>query len=328
MKAIVLLNAAAGTLTLQGGVLGQDAIAQALSAAGIEADIRVVPGKRLVAEAQSAEKSDVDVIIVGGGDGTISTVAGVLLGSPKPLGILPLGTLNHFAKDLGIPLDLPGAAAVIGAGRVGSIDVGEVNERIFINNSSLGVYPRMVLDREAVRSRFGISKWFAMLWAMFKTFLRFPLLQVRLTIGEQTVVRKSPLVFVGNNTYQLDLFNIGKREFLDRGELSLYVANAQTRWAMLKLTARALVGRLKQSRDFETFRLSNCLIETRRKRVHVAADGEVMMLVPPLQYRIRAGTLRVCLPERPSGNATAVGHSQSENIGSVIPPNGGMREMI
>src|SRR5262249_52368883 len=86
--------------------------------------------------------------------------------------------------------------------------------------------------------------------------------------------------------------------------LCLYVATAQTRWAMLKLTARALIGRLKQARDFETFCLTDCTIETRRKKLHVAADGEVFTLTPPLNYRIRAGTLRVCLPDRPPVNAT------------------------
>lgn len=323
MKAIVLLNSAAGALARNDPTLGPGAISSALAAAGVDAEIRAVPAAYLATEAQAAANCDVDVVIVGGGDGTISTVAGALVGSRKPLGILPLGTLNHFAKDLGIPLDLWDAARVIGAGRIGHIDVGEVNERIFINNSSLGVYPHMVLGREAVRSRFGTGKWFAMLWAMFKTFLRFPLLKVRLTMGDRTVVRRSPLVFVGNNSYQLDLFHIGQRTNLDRGELCLYIANAQTRWAMFQLTVRALFGRLKQARDFETFSLPDCLIESSRPRIHVAADGEVLSLSPPLQYRIRAGTLRVCLPEKPSGPASLEGLLQIGPVGAEVAPAGG-----
>lgn len=322
MHAIVLLNSAAGALALHQGAAAHEIVSAALSAAGIQAQIRLLSAASLAEEARFAASSEVDVVIVGGGDGTISTVAGAMLGSRKPLGILPLGTLNHFARDLGIPLDLPGATAVIAGGRVASIDVGEVNERVFINNSSLGVYPHMVLDREALRSRFGTGKWFAMLWAMFKTFVRFPLLKVRLTMGDKTVVRRSPLVFVGNNAYQLDLFHIGKRASLDRGELCLYVANAQTRWAMFKLTVRALFGRLKQARDFETFSLPNCLIESPRKRIHVAADGEVLKLKPPLQYRIRAGTLRVCLPEKPSGPASVDGLLQIGPVGTEVAPAG------
>ena len=109
-------------------------------------------------------------------------------------------------------------------------------------------------------------------------------------------MRKTPLVFVGNNCYQLDLFNIGTRNCLDRGELSLYVANAQTRWATFKLAVRAMCGYLKQARDFEIFSLANCTIEARRHHLHVAADGEILTLAPPLHYSIRPAALRVCVP--------------------------------
>ena len=223
-----------------------------------------------------------------------------------PLGILPLGTLNHFAKDLGIPLDLPGAAQVIGAGNIGSIDVGDLNGTVFINNSSLGVYPRAVLERDAQQSRHGLRKWTAMGLAILKVFRRFPLVHVRLTTETESLVRKTPLVFVGNNRYEMNLFNVGKRACLNRGELSLYIANTQTRWGMVLLSLRALLGRLEQARDFEVHCLSSCWIETRRHRLHVALDGEVRKLTPPLEYRVRAGALRVCLPVKvitePSSN--------------------------
>ena len=301
MKALVLLNAAAGTLAAN-GTSDHRSVAYALAAAGIDADIQLVAGPQLQAAARAAADSQVDVVIVGGGDGTLSSVAGALAGTPMPLGILPLGTLNHFAKDLGIPFDLTEAARVIAANHVGGVDVGEVNGRVFINNSSLGVYPHMVLDREDQRKRFGVGKWWAMCVAVFKTFRRFPLVQVRLTINGESVVRKTPLVFIGNNCYQLDLFRIGTRACLDRGELSLYVANAQTRWGMLKLTLRGLFGGLQQARDFETSCLVDCVIESRRRRIHVAADGEVFETAFPLRYRVRAGELGVCLPQKPPVN--------------------------
>jgi diacylglycerol kinase family enzyme len=297
MKAIVMLNGAAGTLAAKAGSQKTADVAAALSMAGIDADIRLIPPARLRAEAESVVKSDADVVIVGGGDGTLSTVAGVLAGTSMPLGILPLGTLNHFAKDLGIPFDLKSAATVIAARNISSVDVGEVNGHVFINNSSLGLYPLMVLDRDAQRRRTGSSKWVAMISAMLKVFHRFPLVHVRLTTDTEKVVRKTPLVFVGNNCYQLDLFHIGSRACLNHGDLSLYVANAQTRWGLVKLTMRAMLGWLEQSRDFEALSLTNCLIESRRALIHVAVDGEVIQLKPPLQYRVRAGALRVCLPE-------------------------------
>ncbi len=297
MKAIVLLNGAAGTIAAWDRSRGDSAVAEALAAVGIDAEIRVVAGADLQSAATAALSSQIDVLIVGGGDGTLSTVAGVMANQPIPMGILPLGTLNHFAKDLGIPLDLAGAAQVIAGKHIISIDVGEINGRVFINNSSLGIYPQMVLDRESQRQRYGFSKWKAMINAMLNVFRRFPLVEVTLTTEAGSAVRKTPLVFVGNNCYQLDLFNLGKRHCLDQGELSLYVANAQTRWGMFKLIVRAMYGGLKQARDFDTRRLLTCKIDARRRHLHVAADGEVLSLSPPLHYRIRPGALRVCVPQ-------------------------------
>ena len=297
MKAIVLLNGAAGTLAAGDRSQRDTAVRDALTAAGIDAEIRDVPGNELQAATESAVKSDIDVLIVGGGDGTLSTAAGVLVNHTVPLGILPLGTLNHFAKDLGIPLDLADAVNVIAENHVISIDVGELNGRVFVNNSSLGIYPYMVLNRDSQQKRYGFGKWKAMFYAMLKVFRRFPMVEVKLTTDNATVVRKTPLVFVGNNCYQLDLFNIGKRSCLTDGELSLYVANAQTRWGVFKLVVRALFGCLKQARDFETLNLVQCTIESRRCLLHVSADGEVVGVPPPLHYRVLPGALRVCVPK-------------------------------
>jgi diacylglycerol kinase family enzyme len=297
MKAIVLLNGAAGTVAATDRSQRDIAVRQALTAVGIDAEVRVVPGSELQTAAEAAVKSNIDVLIVGGGDGTLSTAAGVLVNQSVPLGILPLGTLNHFAKDLGIPQDLAGAAKVIAENHVIKIDVGDLNGRVFVNNSSLGIYPYMVLNRDSQRKRYGFGKWKAMFYAILKVFRRFPMVEVKLSTDSVAVVRKTPLVFVGNNCYQLDLFNIGKRSCLNGGELSLYVANAKTRWGLIKLIVRALFGRLKQSRDFETFNLVDCTIESRRRLLHVSADGEVHTVQPPLNYRVRPGELRVCVPK-------------------------------
>ena len=112
---------------------------------------------------QRVKRNEVDVIVAGGGDGTIHTIAAVLAGTGVPLGILPLGTLNHFAKDLGIPMELHDAVDVVAAARGVNVDVGEVNGIVFINNSSIGVYPYMVLDRERLRRRRRLQKW-ALAW--------------------------------------------------------------------------------------------------------------------------------------------------------------------
>lgn len=307
MRAIVLLNQGAGPSAKERARETNKLVAECLKKSGIEADIQAVSGNEIAAAAREAVDAKFDAVIAGGGDGTISTVAGALLGKDIPLGILPLGTLNHFAKDLGIPLTIPEAVRVIAAGHQVRQDVATVNDRVFINNSSLGIYPRMVLDREAQQSRFGWGKWTAMASAMLRVFRRFPLVEVRLQTGADSVIRRTPLVFVGNNLYQVDLLNIGKRCCLDRGELSLYIANVQNRWGLFKLTLRAMIGRLKQSRDFESVCIPECWINSNRHLMHVAADGEVFELKPPLHYRSLAQALPVFVPL----------HAKDQNHGSM-----------
>lgn len=273
------------------------AVAVAMATAGIEADVQYVKHDQLLVAAQAAARSDADVVVAGGGDGTVNTVAAALAGTDKKLAVLPLGTLNHFAKDLGLPLDLATAAAVIAAGHAEAVDVGRVNDSIFINNSSIGLYSRAVLVREAHRRR-GWSKWLAMGLAMLKVFRRFPTVQVRLSTDDATIRRRTPLVFVGNNRYEFDLFTIGTRGSLCAGELGLYIANTQSRWGIIKLIIRTAFGRLKQARDFELSCQKEFWIESRKHVLRVALDGEVVRLRPPLHYRTWPGALQVCVPKR------------------------------
>lgn len=264
MKVIVLLNHQAGPSAADSEPLG-GAIRDALAKAEVEAEIRAVEGAGLQDAASGAAGEGVDAVIAAGGDGTLSAVAGGLAGGDMPMGVLPVGTLNHFAKDNGIPADLAEAAQVIAARRVEYLDVGKVNGRVFINNSSLGVYARALVDRDARRDLHGFSKWPAMALAVLKVFRRHPLLPVRINVDERVLARKTPLVFVGNNQYELELFRVGTRNCLNSGELSLYVANTSSRWGMFKLGVRAALGRLRQSRDFE----SRCGTAIKIGRAHV-----------------------------------------------------------
>jgi diacylglycerol kinase family enzyme len=120
-----------------------------------------------------------------------------------------------------------------------------------------------------------------------------------LETGEERLHRKTPLVFIGNNRYEVNLLSLGARSCLDAGELSVYLANCTTRWAMLKLVARAVFGRLNQARDFETFSLAKLEVHTRRRKLSVATDGEVCHQRPPLAYRSRPKALRVIVPTEP-----------------------------
>jgi diacylglycerol kinase family enzyme len=225
-------------------------------------------------------------------------VASVLARTGVPLGILPLGTLNHFAKDLGIPPDLDGAVEIVAAAHGVDIDVGEVNGMIFINNSSIGVYPYMVLDRERLRRRRGLRKWVAMALAGLHMIRIFPVRRLRVRAEGWVEPCRTPCLFVGNNRYNLSLRALRKRESLDAGELWFYIVRHQTRLSLLWFTLRSLLGLANTEQDLHVFGAKHAEIFARRRkrRLAIALDGEVAFLQPPLLYRIRAGELRVYAP--------------------------------
>jgi diacylglycerol kinase family enzyme len=260
--------------------------------------VRPVEGFHLASAAKEALAEKPDAIVAGGGDGSVSAVAGTLAGSKLPMGVLPLGTLNHFAKDLGLPMELEAAVKVIAAGHVKSIDLAKVNDRLFINNSSIGIYPQVVREREEQRLRLGRGKWLSMFIAALGALRRFPVLHVRLGIDNQTVLRRTPFVFVGNNRYEMSLMSVRGRQRLDEATLSLYIANRTGRFGMLRLAVRLIFGRLDQAKDFESVYLNEFWIETGKRRLHVALDGEVENISPPLHYQSVPGALSVFVPRR------------------------------
>lgn len=254
-------------------------------------------GNDMTAAARKAIKDGAEVVVAGGGDGTINAVASVMVGSGVAFGVLPLGTLNHFAKDLGIPLVLDDAVRNVAEGRRVQVDVGEVNDRIFLNNSSLGLYPDIVRDREKQQHRLGRGKWPAAAWATVAALRRFPFLHVEVCIDGKEHARSTPFVFIGNNEYIMQGLAIGARERLDGGVLSLYVAQRPGRLGLLRFAWRALWGRLAQERDFDVMLSNRFDIETRHARLRVATDGEVTVMATPLRYRIRPAALTVIVPQ-------------------------------
>lgn len=268
-------------------------------------------GAALIAAATAARDAGAAIIVAGGGDGSVNAVASVVSGSDAAFGVLPLGTLNHFAKDLNIPLVLEEAIANIVHGQPLAIDTGEVNGVLFINNSSLGLYPDIVRDREKQQSRLGRGKWLAFCWAAMEALRRYPFLDVRLDIKDEVGSahrRRTPFVFIGNNDYQMDGLNIGTRKRLTEGKLSLYVCHRTGRLGLLRLALHALFGRLQQARDFDMINAGEVEITTRHrraKRLRVATDGEVGILQTPLRYRIRPASLTVMVPPSTATPAAA-----------------------
>jgi diacylglycerol kinase family enzyme len=292
----VIFNRSSGSA---GGPGTPDRVREAFRAAGREADVQLAAnGKEIVPLARRAASGPSDVVVAGGGDGTVSCVASILAGGEKALGILPLGTLNHFAKDLAIPMDLEKAARSVVEGHVVRVDVGEVDGRIFVNNSSLGLYPSIVRHREEMRQRLGRGKWPAFAWATLHALHRHSSsLDLTLSIDGREIRRRTPFVFVGNNVYDMEGFKIGKRDRLDRGELSVYLAPDARPIDLVFLAIRAFFGRLRAAGDFEALQTTELRIDTRTGRARVATDGEISMLDTPLLYRVRPKDLRVVVPQ-------------------------------
>lgn len=245
--------------------------------------------------ARQAAKGAAQTIVAGGGDGTVNAVAAELIETKKVLGVLPLGTLNHFAKDLNIPLTIDEAAATIIAGNTTMVDAAEVNGKVFINNSSLGLYPNIVHEREK-HQRLGSGKWPAFVWAAVAVLRRYPFLAVRLNVDGKELTRRTPFVFIGNNEYEMESLNVGARGTLTDGKLSLYVTHRTGRIGLLRLALRAFIGGLDREKDFLALKADEIWIETRHKLLRVAMDGEVITLSPPLHYRIRPASLNVLVP--------------------------------
>lgn len=296
MRIKVLVNAGGGSV--QGRELRAE-IAAVFAGHGVTADVEQLGGDGLAGAARAALAEGYEAVVAGGGDGTVSAVAGVLAGGEVPLGVLPLGTLNHFARDLGLPQDWRQAAAQLARGRVRRIDVAEVNGRVFINNSSVGLYADMVSERDRERRRHGWQKGPAMLLACLRILRRFGLR--RLTVraeGRRERVR-TPLVFIGNNDYETSLPHPGRRAALDGGHLSLCVSRHGSRLSLLRLALRAAFGRLREERDCEIRAVETAEIHARAPMLRVSLDGEVAMIRTPLRYRIRPGALRVLAADPP-----------------------------
>lgn len=291
----VIINAASGSV--EAGNL-QMQVKELFRAHGMTPEVLLChEGGEIHLLARRSLRGGAGIVVAAGGDGTVSAVASVVAGTGAALGVLPVGTLNHFAKDAGIPLELDQAVETIIAGNAAVVDLGEVNGRTFINNSSLGLYPRIVHHREA-QQRLGSSKWWAFWKGVLTVLGRYSFLQVQISSPEAQIVRKTPFVFIGNNEYEIHGLNIGTRSRMDTGKLSVYLTRRTDRPGLLGLVVRGLFGRLRDSDDFDTLHTDKLHVQVSGATIRVALDGEVITMTPPLRYGCRKGELRVLVKKQ------------------------------
>lgn len=295
--AILILNHAAGSVNGDRAAVAPGEIATAFIHAGRPVSLRLTEPAQLQATIKEAAARHPEAIFVGGGDGTMNTAAGVLAGTGIPLGPVPLGTLNHFARDLGLPAEWKEAVPVLAAARPRPVDVGEVNGRVFVNNCSLGSYPEAVRQRDRLRRQAGHGKWRAMALASFRVFRRLRRLRLRIETPDTTVDLRTPFVFVGNNRYTGHLLATNLRPRLDESQLCLYTTRARRHFTLLRLIWQSLLRSIDTVDFLEVHTLKAATISSPSgQAIPVAMDGEVVELPAPLRFHIRPGALRVLAP--------------------------------
>jgi diacylglycerol kinase family enzyme len=246
------------------------------------------PPDELMAAIEEAKAGGAAFIGAAGGDGTIRTVAEQLVNSDIPLLAIPAGTRNHFAKDLGIP-DLD-AAEKAADGRVISVDVGFVNDHFFVNNSSIGVYPKIVIRRELHQRR--LRKGVANVVAAYEQLRE----GGRVNVEVDGVTHEAWMVFVGNGTYGIGLLDLADRESLTDGLLDVRVVRGDRPLSRLRIVGALLLGRLARSPLVLRWQNTATVVDLNRGRVEVALDGEVQTLATPLHYRCLPQALKVLVP--------------------------------
>ena len=293
-KVLVIVNRGGGSFNEQ----AVERLEALFEEHGIAPEIRLVaPGDLGAVCAEAAQAKAHDVVAAAGGDGTIATAAAALAGTGRALGVLPLGTLNHFARDAGIPIDLAQAVALIAAGQSRRVDLAEVNGHIFINNSAVGLYPEMVRFRDETQARTGRSKRLAMMSASLRALRSFRRRRLWISAEGLEAPLRTPLLFVGNNRYEVNLLALGRRAAIDQGELCLYAVRARSRLHLFWAGLRGVFGKLDQQQDFLTAYVREAQISANRAALSLSLDGEALTLPTPLCYRILPGALTLIAPE-------------------------------
>lgn len=280
MRSIVIYNSRSGS------ALPLDALKQLFK----NTDISVLKYIDITQEgyerAVATYRSTPSIVLIGyGGDGTLNSVAEQAVKHNMVFAPLPGGTLNHFTKDLGVNQDIERAIARIPQAKRHSIDTAQVNGRLFLNNSSLGIYPTSLQERSRLEDIIG--KWPAALYASIRAFVRFRIYTI--TINEQTY--KTPFIFVGNNLYNID--SLMERKAINGGVLGVYMVASSKRLTLVKIALLALIGRARSANEFKAFETNTIEIHIDRRYVRVSYDGEHHKIKTPIHYTIQQKSLTV-----------------------------------
>lgn len=297
---IIVLNAGSGS---DDAALTRQTIEDVLRQAGREHQVLLVEhaqrlpdvAQRAVRQAQSCQ----GVVVAAGGDGTINAVAQAALGSGCAFGVLPQGTFNYFGRTHGISQDTAAATRLLLDAQVQPVQVGLVNERVFLVNASLGLYPQLLEDREAYKQQYGRSRLVA-IWAGLLTVLRdHRPLRIRLEARGEVRNVRTPTLFVGNNRLQLERIGIPEAQALEEGQLAAITLRPVGTLSLLWLMLRGAFGQLGDAHNVISFGFRQMTVRPLvfgSRRVKVAMDGEVGWLRPPIEFRVSPEPLPLLKP--------------------------------
>ncbi|NHZ82875.1 diacylglycerol kinase [Massilia sp. CCM 8695] len=298
----IILNAGSGHAETE---LQRTTIEDVLSAAGRPFELAVVDqagelggiARRMAGQARASD----GVLVAAGGDGTINTVARAAVESGCQFGVLPQGTFNYFGRTHQIPEDLAGAVQALLQARVEPVQVGLVNERVFLVNASIGLYPRLLEEREIDKKQYGRSRLVALLSALKTVLGAYRHLHITVELNGKTRTLRTSTLFVGNNRLQMEQVGIGPlAERIEDGKLAALAPQPVGKLGMLALLLRGALGRLGDAPNLHAFGLTSMTVRQRglagRRRIKVAIDGEVTHLQAPLVFRVLEGQLMLLKP--------------------------------
>lgn len=300
MRFHVILNRDGGTLR----TLDLDAFSSSLAAtlhdAGHTCEVEIVEGSRIADAIEQAAHGEADAVMVGGGDGTVSCAAAALMGSDKALAVLPAGTMNLFARSLGMPLQLDAAVAAVGKGTVKPVDLATADGKVFVHQLSVGLHAKLIRLREKRSFASRLGKIRASMQAALDAVLRPPRMRVGLAFNGQEMTVVTSGIGITNN-----LFGEGHLPFTDTpdgGVLGIYVTRARSRSELMRFFANMALGRWEANTQVDIHQTKQVRIDMpkRHKRFGCAMDGELCELGTRTVVRIHPGALKVVVPEETS----------------------------